>query len=136
MLKPKKSRPQLTRLLRKHFNEFIRLRDRNLPCISCGIRGVTEAGHYWSVGQFPKCSMRFNEKNVNGQCGHCNRFREGARQGYRTGLINKYGKGVIQELDVIRTLKQTPWRTFEFEMMIKRYKSLVEVQKMGLDDAI
>ena len=51
--------------LQKVFNEFIRLRDSKLPCISCGtMTGKMNAGHYRSAGGNPE--LRFNEMNV-----HC-----------------------------------------------------------------
>lgn len=118
------------------FSQFIRNRDRDKPCISCGIRGVTDAGHYWPTSQCPQPAMRFNEKNVNGQCVYCNRFQEGARQGYAKGLVQKYGKSILEELDVVRSIKQTPWRRFEYEVMIKKYRALVKIQEMGMGEII
>lgn len=104
------------------FNKYIRLRDRNRPCISCGIRSVSDAGHYWSTQQCPNPSMRYNEKNVNGQCAYCNRMNQGASQGYREGLIRKYGPGVIEELDIVRSVGKTVWAGFEYLAMIDHYK--------------
>jgi len=66
--------------------------------------------------------MRFNEMNVHGQCRTCNRFREGNRQGYREGLIKRYGEKVVKELDVKRSVKQNPWTSFEYLTMIDFYK--------------
>jgi hypothetical protein len=66
--------------------------------------------------------MRYCEKNVNGQCTTCNTFHEGNRQGYREGLIKKYGKSIIDELDVKRSMKNNPWLAFEYEAMIKLYR--------------
>jgi len=50
------------------FNKYIRLRDKNKPCISCGAKEGTytlTAGHY-----FPSTnkSVTFNEDNLHGQC--------------------------------------------------------------------
>jgi len=132
----KKTRGQLTKSLEKIFNEFIRLRDKDKPCISCGIRRVTQAGHYWPVSGNPKPSIRFCEKNVHGQCVTCNKFREGNRQGYALGLKKRYGKKILQDLDIIRSLKQNPWRPFEYEMMINKYKALVQIAKMGYRELI
>lgn len=108
------------------FNAYIRRRDRRLRCISCGSGAVEQAGHYWPTSLCPQPSMRFNEKNVNGQCVSCNIFKEGNRQGYRKGLIKKYGRGVIEELDVIRSIKQNPWGTFEYKAMIKFYQQKIK----------
>ena len=47
------------------FNKYIRLRDRNKGCISCG-GPVQQAGHYYSTSQCPQPQMVFNEQNVHG----------------------------------------------------------------------
>src|SRR3990167_11059292 len=94
------------------FNKFIRLRDKGLTCISCGLRSIHDAGHYWPTSQYPQPSMKFNEDNVHGQCQKCNRFTEGARQGYREGLLKRFGKEILEKLDVQRSLPQTTWTVF------------------------
>lgn len=114
------------------FNRFIRLRDRNRPCISCALNRVEHAGHYWKTSQYPQPSMRFNEKNVNGQCFNCNMNLEGNRQGYREGLIRKYGESVLEELDIQRSLPMTTWMTFEYEAMIKHYREKVKILEKQL----
>ena len=111
----------LKRKLTEVFNGWVRERDKLRGCISCGGR-VQQAGHYWSTSQCPQAQMRYFEKNVNGQCIHCNKWLEGNRQGYREGLIKKYGEKVLQTLDVKRSLKTDPWTRFEYELMIKNYK--------------
>ena len=118
----KKTVKSLRKKLALVFNKFIRLRDKDKKCISCGVRKVQQAGHYWSTSQCPHPSMRFNEKNVNGQCTYCNSFLEGNRQGYREGLLKKYGKKVLEDLDIQRSFKKSQWGTFEYQSMIKAYK--------------
>ena len=93
------------------FNEFIRLRDsleydfEYFQCISCGkIKAkkgkMMHAGHYhhFSVSG----ALTFDEVNLNGQCNFCNRT-SGANpevfEGYKKGLIKRYGPGVINYLD-------------------------------------
>lgn len=117
---------KLHRKLIRVFNKFIRTRDRNVPCISCGIRPVAHAGHYYSTSQCPQGSMRFNEKNVNGQCVTCNSFQEGNRHGYEKGLIKKYGPGVIRELEILKSIKQNPWTAFEISVLIDHYEKRTE----------
>ena len=61
------------------FNKFIRLRDHDQPCISCGKTafevewqpgGLWDCGHFMSVGHAPE--LRFEEKNAYKQCKKCN----------------------------------------------------------------
>lgn len=78
--------------LQKLFNQFIRMRDLGLPCISCGTTKNVEyhAGHYIPAGNYG--FLRFNELNVNRQCGkNCNKERHGNVHEYRDGLIKKIG---------------------------------------------
>lgn len=124
----KKSKNPIPRLREKlilDFNQFIRLRDAGKGCISCRTGPVDHAGHFWPTSQCPQPSMRFNEKNVNGQCASCNSFNEGNRQGYEKGLRAKYGDGVILELEICKAQKQNPWTRWEYETMIKFYKTKV-----------
>lgn len=117
------SRRKLRKKLKVIFHKFIRLRDKNLPCISCGKGRAEQAGHYWKAGNNP--SIEFDEQNTSGQCVRCNIFLEGNRQGYREGLIKRYGEGVLQVLDIKRSLK-TRWNIFEYEAMIRMYSEKIK----------
>jgi len=86
----------------KSFNEYIRLRDIDLPCISCDKpkdwRGQWHAGHYKTVGARP--NFRFNELNVHKQCSQCNNFLSGNLAMYRIGLIAKIGEEKVLQLEI------------------------------------
>ena len=112
--------PKLTKKAQVIFNTFIRKRDKDLGCISCG-RPVTEAGHYLNAGHFS--ALRFSEMNVNGQCTRCNCFLHGNLIEYRKGLIKKYGESNVKLLEnsvAIRTVKK--FSRFELENIIRIYK--------------
>ena len=113
------------------FNKFIRLRDERKGCISCVDGAVENAGHYHGTGAYPQPSMRFNEDNVHGQCIYCNMNLEGNRKGYEKGLIKRFGKQILEKLDVQRSLPQTTWTNFEFEAMIKNYQQKVKELEKG-----
>lgn len=74
------------------FNDFIRYRDRLLPCISCGRHhdGQYHAGHYRTVGANPE--LRFDEDNCHKQCAPCNNHLSGNLAAYRPNLIIKIGQ--------------------------------------------
>ena len=115
-----KSITVLLRLAKIAFNKWIRERDKNLGCISCGSQ-ITEAGHYYSAGHHS--ALRFNEVNVNGQCTRCNCFMHGNLINYRNGLLSRYSKQEIDLLDSVGTrnpLKK--WSRFELEEIINHYK--------------
>ena len=117
--------------LDKVFSQYIRLRDR-MPggvfrCISCGqIKPIEQAdcGHYINRQHM---ATRFSEVNCNAQCRSCNRFDEGNMQGYRRGLVQKYGEQrvLLLESQKYETRKYTD---YEYEALIKHYRA--EIKKM------
>lgn len=100
------------------FNAFIRERDKDKGCISCGAQ-VTEAGHYFSAGHHS--GLRFNEMNTNGQCTRCNCFLSGNLIHYRIGLVKRYGEVKLLLLENISN-KVKKWSRFELEAIIQEYK--------------
>jgi len=82
------------------FNRFIRLRDKDYPCISCGkkLGAKYDAGHYRSAGGNPE--LRFEENNVHAQCVYCNQHLHGNLINYRLGLIDRYGLAVVDWLEI------------------------------------
>jgi len=123
----KKEISKLKKKLTKVFNEYIRKRDMKLQngkCISCD-KALTQAGHYLPTSLCPQPYMVFNEKNVNGQCSHCNCWLHGNQHDYAIALKKKYGEHIIDELQIQRSFKQNPWGKFEYEVMIKHYKNLL-----------
>ena len=84
---------------RKEFQKFIRLRDKNLPCISCGKHSDNyDAGHYFSANQFS--GLIFHEWNVNAQCKmFCNNMMHGNLANYRIGLVLKIGEQNMKWLE-------------------------------------
>jgi len=83
------------------FNQFIRLRDKDEPCISChktfDWNGQWHASHYRSVGASPE--LRFNELNVHKSCSICNNYLSGNIMSYRIKLIEKIGISAVEHLE-------------------------------------
>lgn len=118
----KKKLVSLPKLLKKTqiiFNRWIRNRDRDKGCISCGAE-VTEAGHYLSQGH--NSALRFNEFNTNGQCTRCNCFLHGHLIAYRQGLIKRYGEEKVLMLENNGS-KVKKWSRFELEAIILMYET-------------
>ena len=98
----KKDRQKLSYLLvnvRTVCHEYIRKRDEFKSCISCGVPYNTnfQAGHFFKAELFS--NLKFNEKNIHGQCKQCNLINEGNESGYRVGLMQRYGKEYLHELN-------------------------------------
>jgi len=81
------------------FNQFIRLRDKDAPCISCQRfhTGQYHAGHYKTTGSHPE--LRFNEFNVHKQCAPCNNHLSGNIINYRINLVKKIGLDEVEWLE-------------------------------------
>lgn len=94
-----KSRSEWLKDAQSVFNKFIRLRDKNEPCISCGKyhTGQYHAGHYRSVGACPE--LRFCELNVHKQCTPCNDQKSGNIIFYRKNLVKKIGVDKVEWLE-------------------------------------
>jgi len=93
-----KSRADHLREAQAAVNEYVRLRDAHLPCISCDscpsdhglITGSRwDAGHYRSVGACPE--LRFEPLNIHRQCVKCNRNLSGNAVEYRIRLVVRIG---------------------------------------------
>lgn len=95
-------------------HRYIRLRDIDLPCISCGrydheipdvlTGGKWDAGHFKTKGAYPE--LRFEELNIHKQCKSCNggsgRFTKKERTvsaQYRKNLIKKIGLENVEWLE-------------------------------------
>lgn len=94
-----KSISRLIQEARVPFQKWIRIRDANDGCISCG----TTKAKIWHGGHFFKAELFtgliFNEVNVNKQCEKCNTFGGGNESGYRIGLVKKHGEKVVKQLE-------------------------------------
>lgn len=119
VIKKKKliSLPKLLKKAQIIFNRWVRNRDQDKGCISCG-REVTEAGHYLSQGH--NSATRFNEVNTNGQCTRCNCFLHGHLIEYRKGLIKRYGEQKVLMLEN-HANKVKKWTRWELEAIIIMY---------------
>lgn len=80
------------------FNEWVRVRDAALPCVSCGRHKETyDAGHYLTVGSCPE--LRFDEANVHKQCVQCNHDLHGNPIRYRIRLLTLIGPAELDRLE-------------------------------------
>jgi hypothetical protein len=94
-----KSRADHLREAQATFNEWVRLRDADRPCISCGRHheGQYHAGHYRSVGANPE--LRFEPLNVWKQCAPCNTYLSGNLVNYRISLLQGIGAEKVEWLE-------------------------------------
>ena len=95
-----KTRAEYMREAQAVFNRYIRARDADQPCISCGTTADVQyaAGHYRTTAACPE--LRFHPLNVHKQCNrNCNMAKSGALLDYRIGLIRKIGIEAVEWLE-------------------------------------
>ena len=115
-------------LLQVQFNAYIRARDKDLDCISCGKsrydkKIVFAAGHFYpTTYQY----LRFNEDNVHKQCNkYCNMMKRGNLLEYRPNLIKKIGMERFLALENSRHLT-LQLSIPEIQEKITHYKTLTK----------
>ena len=101
-----KPKGQHAKEAQESFNAFIRERDKDLPCISCGRhhQGQYHAGHYRSVGSSPE--LRFEPLNVHKQCAPCNNHKSGNVVEYRISLVKRIGSDKVEWLEGLHEPKR------------------------------
>ncbi|MEX0445237.1 recombination protein NinG [Xenorhabdus sp. SGI246] len=80
-------------------NAYIRERDRDLPCVSCGtfVSSQWDAGHYRTTSSAPQ--LRFDERNIHRQCVVCNQHKSGNIVPYRVELISRIGLAEVESVE-------------------------------------
>tara|TARA_R100001460_G_scaffold40487_1_gene75700 strand:- start:8215 stop:8736 length:522 start_codon:yes stop_codon:yes gene_type:complete len=118
----------LTKKAQRYFNAYIRFRDKNKNCVSCDkkLRSKFDAGHYFSAGGHS--SVRFNEKNVHGQCVACNQHKHGNLLNYQIGIEKRIGGDELLQLhqEAHQVKKYT---RAELQDIIEKYKKKVRNKK-------
>lgn len=80
-------------------NAWVRFRDRDQPCISCGTFNATawHAGHFYSTAARP--DLRLDPANIHRQCAQCNLYLSGNLIEYRKNLPSRIGQAELDRLD-------------------------------------
>jgi hypothetical protein len=119
--------------LDKVMSLYIRMRDskefhyKYFRCISCGrVLPVSQedCGHY--VGR-SNLSVRFDTRNMNGECRYCNRMDSSHLIGYRRNLIMKLGKQMFKN-KYPHVNMGTPGALTEMKRLGEQQVDLLEVQ--------
>ena len=115
-----KTKPELLKECQVAFNEYIRARDKDRPCISCGRQhqGQYHAGHFLSVGA--RAGLRFDERNCHKQCQPCNTHLHGNLINYRIRLIRKIGLAEVERLEC--DVSEKHYTREELMQMTKDYR--------------
>lgn len=104
-LKIPPTRSTLKARAQRAFNRYIRVRDANKPCITCGTMTVPDhlTGSGWHCGHFRTVKaaghLRFHPLNATKQCAKCNNHESGARDVYRVNLGHRIGADRVERLE-------------------------------------
>lgn len=112
--------------VRMQLHSYIRERDKQKPCISCGGQwnDTFQAGHFYKAELYS--NLKFDKDNIHGQCQGCNLFNDGNESGFRVGLINRYGKEFLDSLDV--KAQEYKKESFKWDIEeLKRIKKEVQI---------
>lgn len=108
------------------FNQYIRARDADKPCVCCdkplvpgAVGGGFDCGHYRSVGSAPH--LRFDDRNAHGQTKRCNRYRSGNVTDYRIGLIKRIGLDAVEALEADQDARK--YTIDNLKTIISEYKA-------------
>lgn len=123
--KESKSINYLLTNVKNKVHEYIRLRDKGKPCISCGSawRNNFQAGHLYRASQYS--SLKYHEYNINGQCRGCNQHKDGNESKYHEMLPKRIGKDKylhLTELAAKDKQKKHKWYREELEQIREYYK--------------
>ena len=101
-----KTKHELTKEAQAEFNAWIRERDHDQPCISCGRTpddSTLITGSYWHAGHFrsrgANPELRFDPLNTHKQCSQCNNQYSGNVTNYRIGLRTRIGDDALEWLE-------------------------------------
>ena len=100
-------------------HNYIRERDKGLPCICCGraLGAKYDAGHFLESGN--NSTLRYHEDNIHAQSVHCNQYRGGDSDDYEGKLRIKIGDDRVDYL--LANKGGTPKRTADDFKAIEDY---------------
>lgn len=109
-------------------NKYIRLRDINKPCISCGHIGNRQihAGHYKPMGNNQQ--LRFYTLNIFAQCSICNNYLSGNLANYRINLIKKLGLEKVEQIECNQ--KRGNYSIEYLERLIKVFRKKIKLYEL------
>jgi hypothetical protein len=125
------------------FNDFVRWRDRDLPCVSCGIEnppmttgGQWDAGHFLSRGSHPE--LAFDEDNCHRQCKSCNggggKFKHKERvvsERYEEELVKRIGQERVDRLKGPHSPARR--KADDFRALREEYRAKLKALKVGTE---
>lgn len=121
----------------RHFNKFIRERDRNgdsFYCPTCKQTKKIEGDNYHACHLFPAGHyswLRYNEDNVFGGCQSCNYYKHGAGYSFTPYVIEKIGQERYDKLLALNIYHKHHGFKWEREALIKIIETYKHLNKIA-----
>ncbi len=122
-----KPRSYFIQQAQRSVNAYIRYRDKDKPCVSCGTCESSrwDAGHYRTTSAAPQ--LRFDERNIQRQCIVCNQHHSGNLVPYRVELIERIGIESVEAIESNHdrhrwTIEECKAIKAEFDEKLKRLR--------------
>jgi len=114
---------------KKSFQHWVRLRDKDLPCISCGEfhKDLWDGGHYFKAELYS--GLIFDERNVHKQCRRCNRFQGGNEIQYRLGLVERFGGEFVYQLEK-DSIEKRVYKFTKQELIAKKLQYDIKIKEL------
>ena len=104
----------------RYFSKYIRQRDIDKPCITCGkYTDQKDCGHFISRRFEP---VRFDENNAHGQCLKCNRFEYGNQFEHGKHIDKMYGDGTSEKI-LLKSKMFSKRNIDDYERIAEYYKN-------------
>jgi len=103
--------------------KWARIRDKSLPCISCGATNPIrwDGGHLYKSKLYS--GIKFDERCIHKQCFTCNHHLDGNEVNFVHGLMKRYGVDYVTELiKLAAETKNKKWSVPELKEVINYYK--------------
>lgn len=111
----------------KVVNQYVRLRDKDKPCISCGHTGNRQihCGHFRPQGNTQQ--LRYYTLNTFAQCSTCNNHLSGNLVPYRAALVKRFGDEWVEKLEANHETKKY---TVEYlQKLIRVFRKKIKLYK-------
>jgi len=110
-------------------HNYIKLRDKGQPCVSCGMpwNNTHQAGH-WKKAELYS-TLRYDERNIHNQCQGCNLMKDGNVQKYADRItlrISEEDKALVEQMAKDEKKNAHKWDREELNKIRAYYKQKIK----------
>lgn len=115
-------------------HDYIKLRDKGRPCVSCGQPWSSDhqAGHWKKASDYSL--LKYDERNIHNQCQGCNLFKDGNVQEYGNRIhlrIGEEGKKEVEKIAAKEKQTSFKWDRQKLNAIREYYKEKIKSLKQN-----